>query len=236
MIRCIIVDDELHAINVLKVFIDQTAGVELVGSFFDPLAALEAFKKNGDLCDVIFLDIDMEHISGIQFAEMVKGQVKIVFSTAHETFALKAFDNNAIDFLLKPISYERFLIAIGKLGSSLKDRSNSDVIFIQADGGSKIYRILKDEIQFIESHQHYIKIHLAKDSHLVRMNISDVENALSSPNFLRIHKSFIVNVNQIKSIYGNRLTVNNECVLSIGKTFMGSLFQLINGRMFGNRQ
>ena len=236
MIRCFIVDDELHAINVLQLFIEQTAGLNLANSYYDPLIALQEIKSDPDLCDVVFLDIDMEQLSGIQFAELVKGQVKIIFTTAHENFALKAFDNNAIDFLLKPISYERFLVAVGKIALTATQEPDSDVIFIQPDGGSKIYRLVKNEIQFIESHQHYVKLHLASDSYLVRMNISEVEEKLSSSNFRRVQKSFIVNVNQIKNIDGNTLTVNNDYVIGIGQKFRAGLFQLINNRMFGNRQ
>jgi DNA-binding LytR/AlgR family response regulator len=234
MIQCYVIDDEQHALNVLERYIAQTAGLALAGTADDPTEALRQITTGEVKCDIAFVDIQMEQLSGMKLAEMIFQYTRVIFTTAHEKFAVKAFENNAADFLLKPISYERFLLAVNKIRSVVKSIENDETIFVQADTRGKIYRLNRNDIQFVESFQHYVKVHTQNDQHMIRKSIKEMERELSFPNFLRIHKSFIVNINQIDNIYGNIVKVKNGATLSIGPNYRSAFINAVNSRMLGS--
>jgi DNA-binding LytR/AlgR family response regulator len=193
-IKCLIIDDEPLAQNVIENYLKNFAFIELIGKCDNALNALEWIKKKR--IDLIFLDIAMPFISGIDFIKTLQNPPKIILTTAHKEFAIESYELNVLDYLLKPISFERFLTAINKLENyteSIKpatdDLENDLFIYVKSD--KKNVKILLKEILFIESLKDYIKIHTRDKTIITQLQISAIEQRLPD-NFLRIHRSFII--------------------------------------------
>jgi two-component system LytT family response regulator len=235
MLNCYVVDDELHALNVISDYITRTPNIHLMGKSNDPIAALQ--QINELLPDVAFVDIEMPYLSGIEFSKLVKKEVTIVFTTAHPNFAVDAFDCGSYDFLLKPIKYERFLKSIQKITEMRKTLSlaheilqhpQKDHIFIQSGLKGQMIRINLEDIVYIESLNNYIIIHLAHEKYIVYLTLKETIDTLPANWFSRIHKSIIVNDDKIKSIEGNRVIIDDKIKLAIGNTYRESFLEKIS--------
>jgi DNA-binding LytR/AlgR family response regulator len=194
-IKCLIVDDEPLAQNVIENYLKNYTDIELVAKCENALSALAWIKKQK--IDLIFLDISMPFISGIDFIKTLQNPPKIILTTAHKEFAVESYELNVLDYLLKPISFERFLKAINKLENDsaqvikpVIDDSESEV-FIYVKSDKKNVKILLKEILFIESLKDYIKIHTVNRTIVTQVPISAIEQRLPE-SFLRIHRSFII--------------------------------------------
>jgi DNA-binding LytR/AlgR family response regulator len=194
-IKCLIVDDEPLAQNVIENYLKNFTDIELVAKCENALSALAWIKKQK--IDLIFLDISMPFISGIDFIKTLQNPPKIILTTAHKEFAVESYELNVLDYLLKPISFERFLKAINKLENDsaqvikpVIDDSESEV-FIYVKSDKKNVKILLKEILFIESLKDYIKIHTVNRTIVTQVPISAIEQRLPE-SFLRIHRSFII--------------------------------------------
>jgi DNA-binding LytR/AlgR family response regulator len=194
-IKCLIVDDEPLAQNVIENYLKNFTDIELVAKCENSLSALTWIKKQK--IDLIFLDISMPFISGIDFIKTLQNPPKIILTTAHKEFAVESYELNVLDYLLKPISFERFLKAINKLENDsaqvikpVIDDSESEV-FIYVKSDKKNVKILLKEILFIESLKDYIKIHTVNRTIVTQVPISAIEQRLPE-SFLRIHRSFII--------------------------------------------
>lgn len=203
-VKCLIVDDEPVAREILENHIAKIDGVEVVAGCKN---ALEAFNKiNTEKIDLIFLDINMPEISGLSFAKSINRKIKIIFTTAYREYAVDGFDLQAVDYLLKPISFERLLQAINKYfdenavytNENSKEiiREKSDSIFVRSD--RKMIKISIPEILFIESLADYIKIHLPEKTVVTRETMSSIEAKLPQHNFIRVHRSFVVSIEAIE--------------------------------------
>ncbi len=203
-IRYIIVDDELIAREVLETHLHKINNFTQVASCKN---ALEAFQVlNSEEVDLIFLDINMPEISGLSFAKAISKSTKIIFTTAYREYAVDGFDLQAVDYLLKPISFERLLQAVNKyLGENYKDSSNNedtnveqnDSIFVRAD--RKMVKVVFSEINYIESLSDYVKIYAGGKPIITRETITNIEAKLPKDDFIRVHRSFIVSLSKIKS-------------------------------------
>lgn len=205
IIQCIIVDDEPIAREILESHLAKINAVNVVAGC---KSAVEAFNViNAEKVDLIFLDINMPEISGLSFAKSINKNIKIIFTTAYREYAVDGFDLQAVDYLLKPISFERLLQAINKYIDENAPVKNyepveiipeeSDFIFVRSD--RKMIKICFSDIQFIESLSDYIKIHLNDKTVITRETISNIEAKLSQKNFIRVHRSFIVSLAGIDS-------------------------------------
>ena len=216
MIKCLAIDDESLALDLLEDNISKIPFLELIGKCKNAFDAID-FLQNYDV-DLIFLDIQMPGISGIQMLQSLKQAPLVIFITAYENFALEGFNLNAIDYLLKPVSFERFLKAANKANDYLLlhnrnheiHEEKSDFFFVNAD-----YNLLKislSEILYIEGLKDYIKIHCKNFERpvITRLSMKSMEERLPSRLFLRVHKSFIVSVENIHSIRKNRIRIGQE--------------------------
>jgi len=233
MLNCYIVDDELHALNVLSDYIARTPNVSLAGKSDDPIAAL--LEINEIMPDVAFVDIEMPNITGLEFSKLVKKEISIIFTTAHPNFAIDAFEHGVYDFLLKPIKYERFVKSIQKITDIRKSLSQDvlahpqkDHIFIQSGLKGQMIRINLEDIIYIESLNNYIIIHLNHEKYIVYLTLKETIDTLPSNWFSRIHKSIIVNDDKIKSIEGNRVIIDEKIKLAIGSTYRDAFLEKIS--------
>src|SRR6185369_8890612 len=219
--KCLIIDDEPLAQNIIENYLKEFSFIELVAKCENALNALEWMKKQE--IDLIFLDISMPFISGIEFIKTLQHPPQIILTTAHKEFAIESYELNVLDYLLKPISFERFLKAINKLNidtseivkPGIIDTKNDSFIYVKSE--KKNVKILLKDILFIESLKDYIKIHTIDKTIMTQVPISAIEQRLPD-NFLRIHRSFIV--------AKDKITAYTQHDLEIGK------FQIPIGRNY----
>ena len=212
--RCLLVDDEPLAIRLIENHISQIDSLEVVATCHTALKAFEIL--NTQEIDLMFLDIKMPHLTGLDFLKTLKNPPKTIFTTAYRDYALESYEVETVDYLLKPITFERFIQAIDRYvrqtSSSIpavrKDTAVSDCIFIKS--GSKQHKLHLDDILYIESLKDYIKVHLTNSTNLVsKYKLGDMEKELSKHDFLRIHRSFIINTTKITAFSSHEIDVNN---------------------------
>lgn len=209
---CVIVDDEPLAIELLKNHIGLFDKLELKASFQNALEAFEYIKLNN--IQLMFLDIQMPHLTGIELLRSIQTPPKVIFTTAYRDFAVEGFELNAIDYLLKPITFERFIKALDKFYDGQPATSNSEVVvdnsspglFVRAD--KKNVRINFGDILFVESLKDYIKIVVTEGEVLTKMKISDFEAKLPT-NLIRVHRSFIVNKDKVTAFTAHDVEIND---------------------------
>lgn len=224
IVNCIIVDDEPVAREILESHLRKVDAVHVIATCKN---AIEAFNQiNSNQIDLIFLDINMPEISGLSFAKSINKNIKVIFTTAYREYAIDGFNLQAVDYLLKPISFERLLQAVNKyIGESNVEVVNSsleiqqekvDFIFVRAD--RKMMKINFSEINYIESFSDYLKFHLDDKIIVTRETITSIEAKLPKTNFLRIHRSFIVCIAKINS-FTNEFIEVNEKALPISRSY-----------------
>jgi len=230
MIRCIIVDDETLAQQVIQNHLHKIPGfhIEAVcNNTTEASAALKNFEV-----DLIFLDIQLPGINGLHFLRTLPNPPLVILTTAYAEYALESYEFSVIDYLLKPISFERFHKAIIKITEGRlytqhaveKDQTLSNHIFIKS--GNKFFKINFSEIIYIEAMKDYLKLHTAAFKLVTLQTMGEMEKILPARQFLRVHKSFIVAVAYIKSIYGNTVEIEKETI-PIGNSYKGSVLHFI---------
>lgn len=228
--KCIIVDDEPPATRILENYIGKVSFLEKAGVFNDALKALEFL--NTQTVDVIFLDIQMPQLTGLQLSRIISKDIKVIFTTAYPDFALEGFELNAVDYLLKPIAFERFYQAVSKLNTEQKseavqNNNSSDFIFIKTDGKNKFQKLFLDEILYVESLQNYVCIHTLKQQIITHSSLKNVIESLPEKDFIQIHKSFVVALKQIESTDSFSVFINTK-ELPIGATYKDAFFDRID--------
>ncbi|MFH1942443.1 MAG: LytTR family DNA-binding domain-containing protein [bacterium] len=205
MLRCIIVDDEIGSIDILSEYIEQTSGLECVTSFRDSVEALNFIMQND--VDLLFLDIDMPNLSGMQIADLIREKnILVIFCTAYSEFAVDSYEREAADYLLKPIAYDRFIRAIEKarkLLHQMKDISKVEGVvphklFIKS--GSKIHQLDTKNLLYMKKEGHYIVFHTTRGELLSRMNVKELLDSLPQERYARIHKSYVIALDKIDTI------------------------------------
>ena len=225
MITCYIIDDEVHAIEVLSRYITQTPGLQLAGSSTNPLEALQLFRET-KYADITFIDVDMPQLSGIELGELLQDKTSIAFVTAYDKFAIRAFEQNAVDYILKPIMYERFLKCINKLNSrTIKntvpedDNNQRGHFYIQYEMKGKIVKIEYNDVIYIEALKNYVIIHTHTSNYITYLTMKEMEENLPSSLFMRVHKSYIINVDKVITIDGNNIQLKEKKELVIGASY-----------------
>lgn len=227
-ISCLIVDDEPLAQDVLHSYIKQTSKLELIGICNNAIEALEMMKNN--TVDLLFLDIQMPEITGIDFLRSLKDPPMVIFTTAYQDFALEGFELNAIDYLLKPFSQERFVKAVKKAEELLilleeHSQKEDDYIFIKSD--QKLQKIYYNDILFIEALADYVKIHTSEKRHVTLQTMKKMEEKLPAKFFKRVHRSYIVSLDKIMSLVGSAVEVDGQKI-PIGKNYKESFFDALD--------
>lgn len=210
MINCIAIDDEPLALKQITSYINKTPFLNLQESFESPIEALSYLQDNK--VALLFVDINMPDLNGLDFVKSLENPPKIIFTTAYSEYAVEGFRVDALDYLLKPIDYVTFLKASNKAKSWFdlqhtkpeQLNSNDDFLFIKSE--YKIIRIKLNDIKYIEGMREYIRIHLANDKPIMTLlSMKAMEAQLANKNFMRVHRSYIVNLNKISTIERNRI-------------------------------
>lgn len=237
--NCIIVDDEPLARGEMRSLIDETAKIDVLGEFSNALSALEFLKDNE--VDLIFLDIEMPMVTGLEFAEMLPKRSLIIFTTAYSQYALKSYELEAVDYLLKPIDPQRLEKAIDKAvlytGLLSKDtvkntvESNSaDFLFIKAD--RRFYKISFADIKFIEGLKDYVVIHTRQQKLITAMNLKTIHQKISGDSFIRVSKSYVVNVDYIDSFDNHNIYIE-DAEIPLGEVYRSEFFTKYAGGLLG---
>jgi DNA-binding LytR/AlgR family response regulator len=231
LIKCIIVEDEALAQNVLQSHLEKIDRLELVAVCNNALEAKEVLNKQE--VDLMFLDIQLPGMTGLNFLKTLSAPPLVVLTTAYSEYAVESYEFNIIDYLLKPVSFERFCKAINKIVdgrlftqvTNEKESLPADHIFVKSN--SKFFKVNFTEIIFIEGMKDYLKIH-CRDYKLVTLQtMNEMEKILPARQFIRVHKSYIVAVTHIKSIYGNSIEMENETI-PIGINYKEKVMHLIS--------
>jgi DNA-binding LytR/AlgR family response regulator len=239
-LKCYVVDDEYHSVEMLMEYIDKTDGLELQGFSTNPLTALnEVTGPNPP--DITFLDVEMPELSGMEFAGLVNLYTTIVFTTSFPEFAVEAFEKEAFDFLLKPISYARFRSCIQRIQRNAIQKiqykkDKRDFFFVKSETKGKMVRVIINDILYIQGAQNYIKIHLISGEIMPYLTINEIEQYLPMEQFSRIHQSFIINNYRIKAVEQTRVILENDISLNLGRYYKESFLEKMNELLLKSRR
>ncbi|MDR3713612.1 MAG: response regulator transcription factor [Puia sp.] len=221
-LKCIIIDDEPVARKLLAEFIEDIPFLELTGQAENPSKAVALL--NGQPVDIIFLDINMPRVNGIDFLKNLKNPAAIIMTTAYSEYAVEAFSLDVLDYLVKPIPFERFLKACNKARERYETRETHDYFFIKCD--NQIEKVLFPDLLYAESRSNYVMLHTAQRKMIVYITLKSLGEQLPSAHFIKVHKSFLVNRHKIKSIEGNLLNIGTEKI-AISQTLREKVLQEI---------
>ena len=230
VIKCLIVDDEPPAIRLIEKYLSRVPFLELISSTTNALTALSLIEEGG--IDLVFMDIQMPDLTGLQLSKLVKGKTKIIFTTAYPQFAIQSYEVDAVDYLLKPFEFERFYEAVLKVKNSFKaevkevSKEVDDFIFVKTDGKNNFDKVNVNEICYIEGLKNYVAIHL-KDRQVITNNtLKSIEDFLPTSDFVKTHKSFIVSLRHITKTDSLSVFINGKSI-PIGDTYKKELFEII---------
>lgn len=221
-IKCIIVDDEPLAVSLLGSYVEKIPFFELAFSTENPIEALEFIQKND--ADLVFLDIQMPELTGINFMKIVGDKMKYILTTAYSEYALEGYEHNVVDYLLKPISFDRFSKSVMKAQERfpVAEASEAGHFFVKSSGQQ--HRINFDEILYVESIKDYVNIKTETQEYIVLDTLKSLENQLPA-NFTRIHKSFILNLDKVKSLNSKKVILISEHEISVGEMYRSNLLE-----------
>ncbi|WP_338409594.1 LytTR family DNA-binding domain-containing protein [uncultured Flavobacterium sp.] len=221
--KCIIIEDEAPAQQLLLKYINETAGIECIGVFESiselPLRVLSEI-------DFIFLDIQLPGVNGIDFLKNLEIKVKVIITTAYRDYAIDAFEEAVEDYLIKPFSYQRFFKAVMRVQKNTfkKIEEKNKELFVYAD--KTFYKIMKNDILYIKSEVDYVQIICLGTKLLVQDSLNNWEQKLNKDNFIRIHRSYLINFSKINKVEANMVYIN-EARLPVGKTYKEKFLELI---------
>ncbi|SHH46332.1 LytR/AlgR family response regulator transcription factor [Winogradskyella jejuensis] len=229
-INCIIVDDEAIARDIIALHLSKIERISVVAQCSNAVEAFNAISQNA--IDLVFLDINMPEISGIAFAKSINKNIKVIFTTAYRDYAVEGFDLQAVDYVMKPISFERLLKAVNRYfeisNTSVSESSSSnetqDFIFVRSD--RQMQKIDFENIIYIESYSDYIKIHYKDRSVVTRETISNIEAKLPKSQFLRIHRSYIVAIKEITAFTNEFVTIAEKS-LTISRSYKTKVLKIL---------
>lgn len=234
--RCVVIDDEPFALDLIKDYIQRTPFLELSQFFSNPFKALDYLNREN--VDVIFLDINMPELSGIQIIKALQSPPMVVFTTAYPEFAAESYEYNAVDYLVKPIKYERFLKAVSKasglISSAVQNRQNDtptvpreskEPLFIKS--GNQLVKVWPSEILFVEAAGNYMRFHTRERKVMSLLTMKDVLGMLSKDEFIRIHKSYIISLKHLEAIERHDVVVGGEQI-PVGITYREQFLSRVN--------
>lgn len=241
MLKCIIIDDEENNIAKLKGYVQRTDTLELVFTTTDPIEGMKYIQAHDP--DLIFLDIQMEELSGMDLAKIVKDKKKIVFTTASDKYTIGAFEEGVLDYILKPFGYARFEKAVQKALDYQRNpqeavtlagvaKPSSD-LFLRGDAKGQLTRLRLEDIYYVEGRGNYLVFHTKNGTQVALITFRDLEERLTFPQFIRIHKSYIVAYDHIVAVEGGEIVIKTDkktVNIPIGGSYRERFFQLIQGQ------
>ena len=233
-LRCVIIDDEPLAINVIKNHIAQLKGLEIIKTFDNAIESLD-FLRTTEI-DLLFLDINMPVLDGLSFLKSLDNKPMVILTTAHEEYAVEGFELEVLDYLVKPISLPRFLKAtnkaIAKTQEAPKSTTENESIFVKVDK-KKIKKVYLDDILLVESLKDYIKIITLNGNYVVHQTLGSFTDELPSAQFVRIHRSYTANINKVDAVEGNSVEIANKRY-TIGRNYLEDAKNAILRNQSGN--
>ncbi|SDS68908.1 DNA-binding response regulator, LytR/AlgR family [Gillisia sp. Hel1_33_143] len=235
ILKCLIVDDEPPAIRLLEKYVAKIPFLELEATKTSSIQALSIIEQSK--IDLVFLDIQMPELTGLQLSKIIKGKTKIIFTTAYAQFALDSYDVNAVDYLLKPFEFERFYEAVNKVKNlnisqdpvTETPNTSSEYLFVKTDGKNNFEKIYVKDILYIEGLKNYVAIHLVESQIITNNTLKNIENLLPKSEFIKTHKSFIVSLRHIKKTDSLSVYIQDKDI-PIGDTYKKELFEIIQNR------
>ncbi|MCA8833222.1 LytR/AlgR family response regulator transcription factor [Hymenobacter pini] len=246
MLRCIAVDDEAYASRLLAAYIQKIPGLELVGTTTNPIEALQWVQA--DRVDLVFLDIQMPELTGLQFLKVCGSRCKVILTTAYPEYALQGYEHDVVDYLLKPIAFDRFLRAVQKAQALLVPATSLAVsaaplpvapapaapaatgyLFVKGESKNKFLRVSHADILYAEALGNYVTLFVAGQRLITYQTLKELAAQLPQPPFLRVHKSFLVAVDKISMVDGNTVYIG-ERAIPVGETYRESLYRLVRER------
>jgi len=244
MIRCVVIDDEPPALAILADYIGQVPFLTLAGSTTDPIEGLTWVQQGR--ADLVFLDIQMPRLTGLQFLKLAGHKVRVVLTTAYPEYALDGYENDVVDYLLKPIAFERFLKAAHKAFGLLVPASPAALVgapvpglappipaaagylFVKGNTKNKYLRVSYADILYVEGLNNYVLLHLPHERMATYQTLRELMETLPQPPFLRVHKSFIVNLDHVRLLDGNTLYMQGK-LLPVSDTYREALYRVVRG-------
>jgi len=233
MIKCLIVDDEQLARNLLEGYVDKTPQLELVASLKNPVEAAAVIQR--EQIDLLFLDIQMPDLMGTDLLKSLPKKPATIFTTAYKDYALEGYELDVVDYLLKPIPFDRFLKAVNKAVNGIEQirggntaspeaapDPTSEYVSLKAD--HRIYKVRLADILYIEGLKEYVTYYTTEGKIIVLQSLKHLEVSLPSQKFMRVHKSYIINKDRVKSLYGNQLEIG-EKKIPIGQSYKEQVLQ-----------
>jgi DNA-binding LytR/AlgR family response regulator len=233
--KCLVLDDEQHSIDILSDYIEKTPNLSLLAAFKNPIEAISLIQT--ETIDIAFIDVQMPNLTGLQFLKLLNHKTKVVLCTAYSEYAIDGYELNVIDYLLKPISFDRFLRSVKKIEENSQpivqnnaNKTDDDYIFVKAESKGKFIKINLRDILFIEGLGNYQKIQLIDSQVICQLKMKALEDQLSADGFVRVHKSYLVPVNKISQVEGNKITIETHKI-PIGDNFREDLFLILKDKM-----
>jgi two-component system, LytTR family, response regulator len=238
-INCVAIDDEPLALDIIKDYCSKISYLNLLKTFTSPLDSIEYLKSNN--VHLLFLDIQMEQLTGIQLLNVIKSKPQVIFTTAYDSFAVIGYELDAVDYLLKPISFERFLKATSKAYEKLQlERDNNiekatvvaekikhDYFFIKTD--AKMQKVNFNDILFIEGQADYLRVVTEKERFMTLMNFKSIEDILPKEDFVRVHKSYIIAISKIEYVERSHIKIQED-LIPISEGYRSHFFKAIENR------
>ncbi|UOE48652.1 LytTR family DNA-binding domain-containing protein [Mucilaginibacter sp. SMC90] len=243
MIRCLVVDDEPLALHILEDYISKMPFLQLVKATTNPIEALTMVQAAE--VDLVFLDVQMPELTGIQFLKIANGKAKVILTTAYPQYALEGYELDVVDYLLKPIAFDRFFKSVQKAQGIIQpvvakpqqvvvqaepvqqDDFSTDFIFVKTE--HKIQKVYLHDIMFIEGLKDYISIFTSAERIITLQGMKKMEDALPEKHFVRVHKSYIVALNKIDSIERSRIQIGDK-IIPVGDTYRDEFFRMIENK------
>jgi len=232
MLRCIAVDDEAYATRLLASYIQKIPTLSLAGITTNPLEALHWVQK--DRADLVFLDIQMPELTGLQFLKICGPRCKVILTTAYPEYALEGYEHDVVDYLLKPIAFDRFLRAVQKaqallpapVASPAPNAPAADYLFVKGDSKNKYLKVKYADILYIEGLKNYVSIVVPGQRIITYLTLRELAAQLPQPPFVRVHKSFIISLDHLRMVEGHTLHVGAASI-TVGETYREEFFKLI---------
>lgn len=240
MVNCLIVDDEQGAIDILRQFVAKTPFLTLAGSTTNPVEALRMVATLP--VDLVFLDIHMPQLSGLDMMPLLRGKCQVILTTAYSEFAVAGFELEALDYLLKPIAFERFLKAAQKALKSQAPVTQplslppDNYIFVKTESKGKMRKIAFQDIVYVEGLKNYVSIYTEQERIISLLNIKDLQDRLPAAQFMRVHKSYIVSLDKIKALDGNQILFRDgKASAPLGDTYRRGFFEALQRNVVGGK-
>ena len=238
MLRCIAVDDEAYASRLLAAYIRKIPGLELVGTTTNPIEALQWVQAGR--VDLVFLDIQMPELTGLQFLKLCGSKCKVILTTAYPEYALEGYEHDVVDYLLKPVAFDRFLRAVQKAQALLAlavaaavvappaapAPSASGYLFVKGESKNKFLRVSHADILYAEALGNYLALFVPGQRLVTYQTLKELTEQLPQPPFLRVHKSFLVSLDKISMVDGNTIYLDGKAI-PVGETYREALYRLV---------